>query len=368
LIAETGPRKRFAASLLLAAAALSCLAAWRLKSLGDSLGHIPPGPAGYFLAFAASVAIAYTAGHLAPRRADPETEGSKPGARPGRLFKILPTASAILCLALFVVAWALKGHRPPATILVLWGMSFVAGAGILAGTRRKAAPSSAQRRSLILWIVLFLVLVAAVRARVIGLDRVPAAFGGDEASQALDGMDLLQGGPAGDPFGMGWGSTIRLGMLPAGAGALWRPDVVAGPRLPYAIAGSLSVAACAAAAGVAAGPLLASSDPVGGRGDEGRRSAGPVSRAPSVLPRMDATRSPLEGAAGHRPRRGPAGSGRPLERHRLCLSDPGSRAGRAGAGRESVRGEAEASLRIPVSTGRRSLAARREPAHRRAGP
>jgi len=103
----------------------------------------------------------------------------------------------------------------------------------------------------------FAVLLAGGWCRLAALAEVPFAFGGDEANQAADGMGFLRGDYRSDPFGTGWGGTVRLGMLPAGLGAWWSDEVVAGPRRPYAAAGTLALAGAAAAGGLAAGPWAA---------------------------------------------------------------------------------------------------------------
>ena len=96
--------------------------------------------------------------------------------------------------------------------------------------------------------------VAGGAGRLGNLGRSPAVYGGDEANQVMDARSLLDGTNRGSPFGTGWYSTMRPGMLLAGAGAITASDPVAGSRLPYAVVGTLSVAATAGAGWLAAGP------------------------------------------------------------------------------------------------------------------
>lgn len=257
LSAEAGSKKKFAAALLLAAgAATAWIAASRLERMGRVLGRQPASPPAYYLAFAGAVLLAFVAGRLTTRREEPALEIVRQGA-PGRGLRAVRAAATLACLLLFAFSWVQLRRWPAMGVLALWGACLAAGTLIFAGPRSKSAPSPRTGRSPVLWAALAIVLIIAAWARLTGLDRVPSSFGGDEANQVMDGIDLIQGRPPGDPFGIGWTGTVRLGMLPAAAGALEFSDLIAGPRRPYAIAGSLSVAAIALAAGVAAGPWAA---------------------------------------------------------------------------------------------------------------
>ena len=139
---------------------------------------------------------------------------------------------------------------PPRSIYLWWlagiGATLVAFPGIrrIRATKRPFLPAA----------LVLLALAAAAAVRLTNLGHSPAVYGGDEANQAMDGRSLLEGRWRESPFGTGWYHTMRPGMLPAGAGALLASDPVAGARRPYAVAGTLSVAATAAAAWLAAGP------------------------------------------------------------------------------------------------------------------
>ncbi len=258
MTAAPGSRKKFAAALLLAAgAATAWIAASRLERMGETLGRQPASPAAYYLAFAGAVLLAFVAGRLTTRREEPALEPLPPDT-PGRGLRAVRSAATVACLLLFALSWIQLGRWPAMRVLALWGACLAAGTLIFAGDPQdKRAPTPRTSRSPVLWAALALVLIIAAWARLTGLDRVPSSFGGDEANQVMNGLDLIRSGRPGNPFGVGWMGTVRLGMLPAGAGALESSDLIAGPRRPYAIAGSLSVAAIALAAGIAAGPWAA---------------------------------------------------------------------------------------------------------------
>jgi hypothetical protein len=266
MLADTRARRAAAAALLAAGAAEAFLTTRRL----GELHRRPDNPLPYFCLFGAALSLAFIAGRLSPARED-----GPPAALTTRRLSPAAGAAAILLLAATLL-WQSQPH-PSLWILATWVGAIGACAAAFPGGQRRIAdngtPAPGRGRA----VALAAVLAAAAYARLAGLDAVPPYFGINEADQTLDGVGLVCGegrtGSCGkwwnhaltdpfrmgwyparsDPFGAGWFSMVRLGMLPAGAGVLALEDRIRGPRLPYAIAGALSVALCAAAAGLLAG-------------------------------------------------------------------------------------------------------------------
>jgi len=85
-------------------------------------------------------------------------------------------------------------------------------------------------------------LLAAFLARAVALGEVPANFGGDEGTQALEALRLL-GPPLGNPFATGWYSVPKMSFLVAGLGMRLFGSTVAGARMLSALAGTAAVLA-----------------------------------------------------------------------------------------------------------------------------
>ena len=251
--------RRVAAGALLGAATLLALGATqRLARLGD----LPDSRLPYYAAFAAAVALAFAAGSLLRRAADDESLRELPAPRDLVCRRSLSVALAAAAIVLLFRTWQLDRLSAPPPSIYLWWLSAMTAA-VLAFPRVRTSPAiepltpalSPKGRGRILPIVLIAcALAGAAAARLPDLGRSPAVYGGDEANQAMDGRSLLERTWTLSPFGAGWYSTMRPGMVPAGAGAMAARDPVAGSRLPYAIAGTLSVAATGAAGWLVAGP------------------------------------------------------------------------------------------------------------------
>jgi hypothetical protein len=205
--------------------------------------------------FAAAVAVAYAAGRISVRRDGSSDDGG--GDAPEEKCGPARTIALAVGLAAIVATWVLQARPyPPRFVLATWAIALVAIPLAFPATLRPRGEG--VRRTWSGWTVALAAFTFAVAAwaRLFHLDGLPPVFSGDEANQVADAENWLGGPAPTDPFGTGWIGTIRLGMLPAGTGALARPSSpVAGPRLPYAIAGTLSVAAAGVAAALAAGPI-----------------------------------------------------------------------------------------------------------------
>lgn len=245
------PRMRRLASgaLLAIAAVLSKMAAQRLELLHGRPRDVLP----YFLTFGTTLLLALAAGLVAPGPPAVRLEGRAASPFKGRI-RFLCYAAAVGTAALFCWAWVRQGRPAQAlTTIAIWASALGLGTVVFVFAGRRIVGGRQARVSPGIVAALLLVLIAAATARLIGLEAVPPVFGGDEAAEVMDGTSLIREDLSSDPFGTGWIGTGRLGMLPAGAGALLSRDPVAGPRLLYAVAGTLSVVACAAAAGLIAG-------------------------------------------------------------------------------------------------------------------
>ena len=248
--------RRLAWIPLAAGTALAIGAGESLRRAGQDIAQ-PVSPTPAILAFAGCVLLAFAAGRLT----GPEPVGSLTPVRAREPISGTRALVAIACglasLALFGVTWILQAAlRGPVGAIAAWGGSVALGGAAVAAAfperRRTERP-----RTTALAVPIVLVLAVAAWARLVALDAVPPGFGGDEANQIQDALGLLDGTTPGDPFGSGWYGTMRLGMLPAGLGALALSNPVAGPRVPYAIAGTLAVVGAAAAAGLLAGEWAA---------------------------------------------------------------------------------------------------------------
>jgi hypothetical protein len=237
-IPERAARIALAAAVLLAWATAHRLA----------LNHgAPPTVVPYVAGFAVAFGLAF-AGALAT------ADDRDPSDRVGGLEPCGAARIVFLCVAVGAISatWLLQREPPPRFVLATWAVSLVATPfafpGVAVGTRADRWP----RWATILAVAAFLV---AAWARLTHLDSLPPVFSGDEANQVFDGRDWLRSAAPTDPFGTGWIGTFRLGMIPAGVGGSFDVSPVAGPRFPYAVVGTLSVAAAGWAAAIVGGPL-----------------------------------------------------------------------------------------------------------------
>ncbi|MCX7856127.1 MAG: glycosyltransferase family 39 protein, partial [Anaerolineae bacterium] len=172
-----------------------------------------------------------------------------------------PLRTALLGIGVLLVLWAGIGARradPAADFspyLRAWILGLLFYILALAPLRpiRIQARSAAERRSLLpaflppaffplTFLPLALLLLSAFLARAVALNTIPANFGGDEGTQALEALRLL-GPPLGNPFATGWYSVPTLSFLAAGLWMKLFGATVAGARALSALAGTASVLA-----------------------------------------------------------------------------------------------------------------------------
>lgn len=205
--------------------------------------------------FFASFLLAVIAGSLRRRETAPPSSSAVPPLRPGS--RIARVAAGAAALGFFGWTWVLQNREvPPLTALATWAVAIAATILAFPGVSRSRSQAGAAASRAHLFGLAGIFLIAA-GARLVGLDRVHPVFSGDEATVAMDGQELLNRRGASDPFGTGANSSMRLGMLPAGAGAALFDSKVAGARLPYALIGTMALAATAAAAWLLGGPWAA---------------------------------------------------------------------------------------------------------------
>ncbi|RME38053.1 MAG: hypothetical protein D6793_03360, partial [Thermoflexia bacterium] len=91
-------------------------------------------------------------------------------------------------------------------------------------------------------ILLLLLVLSAFLTRALALDEIPANFGGDEGTQALEALRLL-GPPLKDPFATGWYGVPNLSFVIAGLGMHLFGETFSGVRMVSALAGTMAVLA-----------------------------------------------------------------------------------------------------------------------------
>jgi hypothetical protein len=160
------------------------------------------------------------------------------------------TRSEWLLRAAFLLGalvWVQMRGRPANadyTLVVLTWLAAIAVAALVAapwplpGPRQSAAVLGALPRTD--WLLLGGVTLAALLLRAVWINHVPYVFSGDEGSQALAAVDVLQG-TLRNPFGTGWLALPTLFFF-------WQADFmaflgqnVAGARMLSAILGTLAV-------------------------------------------------------------------------------------------------------------------------------
>jgi hypothetical protein len=90
------------------------------------------------------------------------------------------------------------------------------------------------------WLALGGLLLAALLLRIVALGRIPANLGGDEGTQALLGLKILEG-RLGNPFATGWYSVPNFSFLLYGITMRIVGATITGARLLSVLAGTLTV-------------------------------------------------------------------------------------------------------------------------------
>src|SRR5262245_52848566 len=174
-------------SLLIIGTGLAAAAAHWMEVRGRDSVDVPMAPA--FLGLGACLLLAFVAGRRLPAAAPPPPE-SRPAERIPGVRAVVAAALGVVSAGLFALTWRLQS-RPPyhAEILAAWLGSLAAAGGAFALISSRA--SAMRRPPWVAVTVLALILLAGVWCRLGRLDLVPEGFAGDEASQSMDGMELL---------------------------------------------------------------------------------------------------------------------------------------------------------------------------------
>ncbi|MFP4344495.1 MAG: glycosyltransferase family 39 protein [Anaerolineales bacterium] len=155
----------------------------------------------------------------------------------------LRTLAITSALVLSLVVGLAARSRPPTSDftlhLLLWGLAlgcFVIG--LLWPLQLKVwSPGGRSRR---VWLALGGLLLVALLVRGWALGRIPANMGGDEGTQALAGLQLVEA-PLGNPFATGWYSVPTMSFLLYGSVIRLVGATIAGARLLSVLVGTLTV-------------------------------------------------------------------------------------------------------------------------------
>lgn len=142
----------------------------------------------------------------------------------------------------------LAGHRPAdgdfTGLLALWL------AGVLAFLLAFVPPLTADwREQASGWMhrhrleiaAMAALLLGALAARTLGLDRVPRNFGGDEGTWGLEGLAMFREGGLANPFTTGWFGFPSMSFLASGVSMKLFGETVAGLRALPAVIGTATV-------------------------------------------------------------------------------------------------------------------------------
>jgi len=123
-------------------------------------------------------------------------------------------------------------------LFLLWLLALATFAGALfMPLRGKWQKPALSRRE---WLALLGLLVAALGVRALALGHIPANVGGDEGTQALAGLRLVER-PLGNPFATGWYSVPTLSFMAYGLTMRVFGTGIAGMRALSALIGTLTV-------------------------------------------------------------------------------------------------------------------------------
>lgn len=175
-----------------------------------------------------------------------------PGARPlhhlryrfVRRLNLRHSLVASVLLISLVVGLAARSRSPESDftfLLLLWLLALVGFVLALfwpPHRRRLHLPSFETSR--LTWVGLVLLLGGAFLLRFMALGRVPANMGGDEGTQVLAGLKMVES-PLGNPFATGWYSVPTMSFILYGVVIKICGATIAGARTLSAFVGTLTV-------------------------------------------------------------------------------------------------------------------------------
>ena len=144
-----------------------------------------------------------------------------------RLLRVSQWNLRLLLLAtaamLSLITWtSMRGHPPQQGYLgtvLTWLGSLAAAYGAAVAIQPPTELGTSKSRGLRPHLVLLSICLLALLTRVIAIDRVPFTFGGDEGSQAMAAVAVLNG-ELNNPFGTGWYSVPTLFFFLQAAGLI----------------------------------------------------------------------------------------------------------------------------------------------------
>ncbi len=162
-----------------------------------------------------------------------------------------PRRAALMGLAVMLTVgagWRAARPTPPTDftgLLLAWAVGLLLLLAALAPLPPHDGLLRLARRARTNWIeltALAVLLVAALLARTVHLETIPANLGGDEGTQLLDAIQLL-GPPLGNPFSTGWYSVPTMSFLAYGLAMKLFGFTIAGGRALSALIGTATVLA-----------------------------------------------------------------------------------------------------------------------------
>ena len=171
-----------------------------------------------------------------PRRIPSARQFAAPGQVPAHRW--LRWGALLLSLGVGLASRSRPAGSDFTTLFLLWLLSLATFTGALfMPLRGKWQKPALSRRE---WLALLGLLVAALGVRVIALGHIPANVGGDEGTQALAGLRLVER-PLGNPFATGWYSVPTLSFMAYGLTMRIFGTGIAGTRVLSALIGTLTV-------------------------------------------------------------------------------------------------------------------------------
>lgn len=206
----------------------------------------------YIAGLALIVGLDRYAQHVTPAGGEMASPGSDPNFLPARVHAGLAPSQRILlagAIASALFLWVqLRGQHPtdsyglPVAVWVLSLTSALMASGLSPLPALGRWPFRIPRgwRPERAWLLAAIIAGFAFAVRLVALDRFPYAFGGDEGSQAMSAIGVLEG-TLNNPFGTGWYSAPTLFFFVQAGSILFFGDSVEGVRAISGLVGAATV-------------------------------------------------------------------------------------------------------------------------------
>ncbi|MEA3397001.1 MAG: glycosyltransferase family 39 protein, partial [Chloroflexota bacterium] len=171
-----------------------------------------------------------------PRRTPSARRLTAPGQIPAHRW--LRWGATLLSLSVGLASRSRPADSDFTALFLLWLLALATFAGSLCmPLRGKWQKPALSRRE---YLALLGLLVAALGVRALALGHIPANVGGDEGTQALAGLRLVER-PLGNPFATGWYSVPTLSFMAYGLTMRVFGTGIAGMRALSSLIGALTV-------------------------------------------------------------------------------------------------------------------------------